>query len=166
MTPSTHVRHQTVEAFLIAFIFVFVWSRASHRYHGGHGFNSRWSLRIFSGLSLQLRRPLSFLFFIRSSHNLYDYIICTMHQWIPSHVNNSCSRELKRTALDWHYWHVKDIKKRILPPPSQNSTRSFKEVIPWFQSEVFFRREETREERERKKRREKAWLRAMRISLR
>ena len=25
---------------------------ASHRYHGGHGFESCWSLRIFSGLCL------------------------------------------------------------------------------------------------------------------
>ena len=28
--------------------------RASHWYRGGHGFVSRWSLRIFSGPSLQL----------------------------------------------------------------------------------------------------------------
>ena len=43
--------------------------RASHRYRGSHGFESRWSLRTFSGLSLQL---LKWLYNCEDHFHLYS----------------------------------------------------------------------------------------------
>ena len=57
--------------------------RASHWHRGGHGFKSRWSLRIFGGLSLQLLSLLHncedhFHFYSLSAVHIHMiYIICT-----------------------------------------------------------------------------------------
>ena len=56
--------------------------RASHQYRGGHGFKSPWSLRIFSGLSLQLLKLLHncedhFHLYSLSAVHIYDvYHMC------------------------------------------------------------------------------------------
>ena len=54
--------------------------RASHRYCGGHGFKSCWSLRLFSGLSLQMLKLL---------HNREDHFhfcsLSAVHTYDLSH---------------------------------------------------------------------------------